>query len=172
MLEGEKPSEIKRSIKDFLPLIVIFALIAIFVLTRQFFVFQGNIMEAMNDIMAGFFLLFGIFKLLNWKGFADAYTTYDIIAKRSRTYAYLYPLFELALGVSYLTRFLPLPTNIITVVLMVIGSIGVARELAKGNQIMCACLGVVFKIPMTWVTFIEDVVMAIMATAMILFFLT
>jgi hypothetical protein len=50
---------------------------------------------------------------------------------------------------------------------MLIGAAGVWRELRKNNQIPCACLGVVFKIPMTWVTFIEDVAMAAMAAAMI-----
>ena len=129
-------------------------------------------MSYMIYVMGAFLIAVSLLKMADWKGFVTSFSHYDIIAKRSRIYAYVYPLLELGLGAFYLLRLFPLPTNIITVVLMVIGSIGVARELAKGNQIMCACLGVVFKIPMTWVTFIEDVVMAIMATAMILFFLT
>ena len=52
---------------------------------------------------------------------------------------------------------------------MVIGAVGVAGELRKKNQIPCACLGVVFKIPMTTVTFIEDVLMAVMAILMLFF---
>ncbi len=36
----------------------------------------------MQNFMAGFFLVFSFFKLLNLKGFAESYSTYDIIAKK------------------------------------------------------------------------------------------
>ena len=58
----------------------------------------------------------------------------------------------------------------ITLVLMAVGAAGVARALAQKRQIPCACLGVVFKIPMTWVTLVEDLVMAVMAGVMIVIF--
>ena len=38
----------------------------------------------MSNFMAGFFLTFSFFKLLDLKGFAESYSTYDIIAKRWR----------------------------------------------------------------------------------------
>ena len=126
-------------------------------------------MFAMRYFEGFFFLIFGVFKLFNWKGFVDAYSTYDIIAKRSRFYAYLYPLIELVLAAGYLFSFQLLAVAWTTLILMLIGSAGVAAELKKKNQIPCACLGVVFKIPMTWVTFIEDILMAIMAAVMIYF---
>jgi len=40
--------------------------------------------SVMLDFMAGFFLVFSFFKLLDLRGFADAYQSYDIIARRSR----------------------------------------------------------------------------------------
>ena len=92
---------------------------------------------------------------------------YDIIAKRSTVYAYIYPFIELALGLSYLFGIYPLYTNIVTLIISIIGSIGVAQILLKRQKIMCACIGAVFKVPMTWVTFFEDVFMAFMAAAMI-----
>ena len=97
----------------------------------------------------------------------DAYAIYDLIAKRSRIYGYAYPLIELALGASYLFGYRLLAMAWITLTLMILGSIGVAAELRKKNKIPCACLGVVFKIPMTWVTLIEDLSMAAMAAVMI-----
>ena len=139
VLEGAKPITQKRKLKDFAPLIFIFVII------------------------------FGIFKLLNWTGFVDAYSTYDLIAKRSRVYGYAYPLIELALGLGYLFSYQVLLVAWITLALMLVGAIGVFREIQKKNQIMCACLGVVFKIPMTWVTFTEDLIMAVMAILMIIF---
>jgi len=38
-------------------------------------------MRWMNHFMAGFFLVFSFFKLLNLKGFAESYSMYDIVAK-------------------------------------------------------------------------------------------
>ena len=171
VLEGSEALQgtVQRSIKDFLPLIVMFGIIGLFVGVRQIMLGELDILYVMADFMAGFFLIFGIFKILNWKGFVDAYSTYDLLAKRSRVYGYLYPLIELSLGFSYLFRLYPTITSIITLVIMVIGAVGVAGELRKKNQIPCACLGVVFKIPMTTVTFIEDVLMAVMAILMLFF---
>ena len=50
---------------------------------------------------------------------------------------------------------------------MIVSSIGVTKELAQGRKITCACLGAVFKIPMTYVTLLEDVLMAVMALIML-----
>jgi len=172
VLEGEKTQAVSLSskwkVKDFLPLVIIFAVI--FVLTAVMIWRLGywDTMTAMRYFEGFFFLIFGAFKLLNWKGFVDTYSTYDIIAKRSRLYGWLYPLIEISLALGFLFAFQLLAVLWITLILMIIGSIGVFKELKKKNQILCACLGVVFKIPMTWVTFIEDILMAIMAGAMII----
>lgn len=156
----------KYTLKNFLPLIIIFLLISSFTLISQWF--SGwNSMKAMSDFMAGFFLVFGSFKLLKIHAFAQAYATYDIIAKRSSLYAYTYPFIELFIGVAYLLRLWPVPINLATFLLMTVSSIGVALELAKGKTIVCACLGTVFKIPMTYVTLLEDVVMGLMALLML-----
>lgn len=158
----------KHSLKAFLPLIIIFALIiALTVFKQMVYGFNGH--AAMMDFMGIFFIVFGTFKIINLHGFAEAYSVYDIIAKRSRIYAYAYPFIELTLGALYLTRYqLPI-ANWITLILMVIGSIGVAFELAQGKEIPCACLGVVFTIPMTYVTLAEDILMGAMAALMLLF---
>lgn len=149
----------KRTLKDFAPLIVIF--VVIIGLTGLMIWRNGRfeLMHAMRNFEGFFFLTFGTFKLLNLKGFAEAYQTYDLIAKRSRAYALAYPFIELALGLGYLFNFHVTVVAATTLVLMVVGAIGVARELRKKRQIDCACLGVVFKLPMTWVTFIEDALM-------------
>ena len=121
----------------------------------------------MNDFMAGFFLVFSFFKLLDLRGFADAYRSYDIVARAWKPWGFVYPFVELSLGVAYLARWNPQATNIITVVLMLVGSIGVLRALLSRTSIRCACLGTAIKLPMTTVTLIEDLGMAAMAIAML-----
>lgn len=161
----------RYSLRDFLPLLIIFIVIVLFTLTRQIVVGEWNIMNAMNDFMAAFFIVFGLFKIINWRGFVQAYKIYDLLAKQSTLYAYAYPLIELSLGIAYLFRLYPIATNLVTFILMTISSIGVALELTKSGYIVCACLGAVFKLPMTYVTLAEDLLMAGMALGMLLYLL-
>lgn len=123
--------------------------------------------EWMSDFMAGFFLVFSFFKLLNLSGFVQAYRGYDLIAAKSAAYAWAYPFIELALGVAYLTRWQPQVTHWATLAVMLISAAGVLNALRKRQLIECACLGTVFKLPMTKVTLIEDLSMAMMAAVML-----
>jgi copper chaperone CopZ len=123
--------------------------------------------EWMNDFMAGFFLVFSFFKLLSLSAFAQAYRGYDLIAAKSSAYAYTYPFIELALGIAYLIRWNPVATNWITLVVMLVSAAGVLNALRKRQLVECACLGTVFKLPMSKVTLIEDLSMAAMAAAML-----
>lgn len=156
----------KYTFKDFLPLIAVFSLVISFVGLRQLN-YGPDLRSAMQDFMAAFFLLFGALKLLNLKGFVSAYAMYDVIAKKSTAYAYAYPFIEIGLGLAYLFRLFPNVTNFITLIVMFVSAIGVAIELSKGRDITCACLGVVFKVPMTYVTLFEDLLMAAMALIML-----
>ena len=158
----------RYSLKDFAPLIGIFAAIIAFTLIRVWIHGGWDLMYAMNDFMAGFFIVFGAFKIINLPHFVEAYTKYDLIAQRIKWYAYAYPFIEVALGIAYLIRFMPIATNAFTYVLMLVSGIGVAIALAKGENLMCACLGMVFKLPMTYVTLFEDLLMAGMALGMLL----
>jgi len=121
----------------------------------------------MLDFMGGFFIVFGGLKAISWSGFVQTFQTYDILAKRNKIYAYAYPALELLLGVLYLTRNYLVFANIATLIIMVVGSIGVAKALRKTDRIECACLGKIFSIPLSKATLVEDVGMAVMAAVML-----
>jgi hypothetical protein len=122
----------------------------------------------MNHFMAGFFLVFSFFKLLDIKGFASSYSMYDLLAMKVPAYGFAYPFIELGLGIAYLTGFNPQLTNIITIVVMGFSSIGVILSVMNKQKIQCACLGAVFNLPMSTVTIIEDLLMVGMAGFMVL----
>lgn len=128
---------------------------------------QFDWMRAMGNFMGGFFLAFSFFKLLNLQGFVDAYQTYDVIARPVRAYGYVYPFIELGLGIAYLVRLAPVVTNLFTLVVMLVSVVGVTQALLQKRRIQCACLGTVFNLPMTKVTFVEDALMAGMAVVML-----
>ena len=154
-------------LSDFYPLIGIAGVVVGLMLIRSLVSGNWDTVFLMRNFMAFFFLIFGSFKVMNLQGFAKAYQEYDLLAKQSLAYAYAYPFIELGLGLAYLFNFMPVPTNIITFCVMAFSALGVFNELRKGKQIVCACLGVVFKIPMTYVTLTEDLLMAGMALAML-----
>ncbi len=157
--------------RKFLPIIIIFSLIIAF--TALATGLHGFTLEFMMRMMMGaFFAVFGAFKIFNLSAFAEAYRMYDILAKRSRIYALAYPFFELTLAVLYLSNSGSVYRDIFTLFLMAISSVGVIKKLQKKEEIPCACLGMVFKVPMTWVTLVEDVLMAVEAMIMIILFIS
>ncbi|MSR68652.1 hypothetical protein EXS66_02600, partial [Candidatus Saccharibacteria bacterium] len=87
--------------KSFLPLIVIFIIIMALVLVKAMAVNNFSTASMMLDFMAGFFLVFGAFKVAKLSAFAEAYQMYDIVAKRSKLYAHIYPFIEIALGLAF-----------------------------------------------------------------------
>jgi copper chaperone CopZ len=119
--------------------------------------------ETMRYFMAGFFLVFSFFKLLDVPAFADAYAGYDLLAKRWHDWGLIYPFVELALGLAYLANWNPLLTNWVTLIVMGFSAIGVIQAVLNKRSIRCACLGAVFKLPMSTVTIVEDVGMVVMA---------
>lgn len=124
-------------------------------------------MSWMNHFMAGFFLVFSFFKMLNLSGFAESYRMYDVVAKAIPAWGYAYAFIELLLGVAYLTEFRPLLTNTVTFTVMSVSIVGVLQSVLNKKKIRCACLGAVFNLPMSTVTIIEDALMIAMSLAML-----
>ena len=129
-----------------------------------------DFMRWMRHFMAGFFLVFSFFKLLDLPSFAASYSSYDVLAKRWFGWGYIYPFVELGLGILYLLNYQMFITNIITVLVMGISSIGVFQSLLAKRKIRCACLGAVFNLPMSTITLIEDLLMVLMAGGMIVYY--
>ncbi|MGB3464053.1 MAG: MauE/DoxX family redox-associated membrane protein [Cyclobacteriaceae bacterium] len=150
------------------PLILIITFIAGVSILVQYPFENFNWMLWMRHFMAGFFLVFSFFKLLNLPGFASSYRMYDIVAEKLPAWGYIYPFIELTLGISYLLDLFPFITNLSTVIILGISSIGVIKSNLSKRKIKCACLGDVFNLPMSTVTIVEDLTMVGMAVIMLL----
>ncbi len=168
LLETAPAAEIpEATLQTYRPLILIVSFIAGVSFLAQFPFGEFSWMMWMRHFMAGFFIVFSFFKLLNIKGFAESYAMYDIIAARWRGWGFVYPFVELLLGIFYLINFEPVPTNWLTIIVLGISSIGVIQSNLSKRKIKCACLGDVFNLPMSTVTIIEDVGMVAMAAVML-----
>ncbi len=158
--------ETKTWLATYKPILLIFAYIATIAFTASYQHNSIHWMDTMRIFMAGFFLTFSFFKLLDLKGFAESYAMYDIVAKKLHSWGFIYAFAELALGIAYATNFQPLATNIVTLVVMTVSIIGVLQSVFNKRKIKCACLGAVFNLPMS--TIIEDALMIAMSAVMIL----
>src|SRR5882724_965077 len=158
----------KRSVRDYLPLIVIVAIALLSALANQWTQETRDGRVWMRQFMGTFLVIFAMFKLFDLQGFAEGFQMYDLIAKRFRPYALVYPFIELVLGLAYQANVFPLLTSTILLVVMVIGATGVLLTLSKGLDVACACLGTVLKVPLSTVAVVEDIGMAVMAVVMLI----
>ena len=149
------------------PLILIFSYILGVTIIVQLTSGVFNWMQWMGHFMAGFFLVFSFFKLIDIKGFAAGYRNYDIVAKALPAWGYIYPFAELLLGIAFLGGFAPFYTNAGAFLLMGISSIGVIQSLSKKSSIQCACLGTAIRLPLGKVTLVEDLLMVVMSGTML-----
>jgi hypothetical protein len=163
---NSKPAT-QNSYKPLIIIITLITLVTISFAVKDLLMEQFKWSVVMMNFMAGFFLIFSGFKLIDLKGFAEGYSTYDLIAKKFFGYGYIYPFIEFSLGILYATHLVPPIVNLITFVVMGFSGIGVAIKIAKHEQFQCACLGTFLKVPLTKVTLIEDFGMAAMAALMI-----
>lgn len=156
-----------ESSDSYYPIFLIFGYIAGVSLLVAFQQQHFDVMQWMSWFMAGFFIVFSFFKLLNLNGFAEGYRTYDIVAKAIPAYGFVYPFIELALGIAFLTGFNPFITNIVTLIVMGVSTIGVVQSLMKKTSFQCACLGTIIKLPLSKVTLFEDLLMVAMSIIML-----
>ena len=124
--------------------------------------------EAMLDFMGLFYIVFSFFKMLDLKGFPESFRMYDPLAKRLPIYGRIYPFIETGLGLMLLMRYEVKIALIITLFVLGVTTIGVTKTLLDKKSIRCACLGTVLKLPMTEATFIENIIMIVMAISMLI----
>jgi cation transport ATPase len=151
------------NVKTYRPLLLLLAYLLLVIAAISISHGSFDLPLAMRLFMGGFFVTFSFFKLLDLRGFADAYRSYDLVAKAWPPYGHLYPFIELSLGLAYLMNLCPLWVNAITALVMAVSLAGVLRAVISRRAIRCACLGTVFQLPMSTVTIIEDALMLLMA---------
>jgi len=166
-VEKQEPKKSRLTvIKKYWPLLILIfiAALAAFALSYRF---KGREPLWMHFFMGLFLCQFAMLKLFHPKDFAEGFQMYDLIAMKSKVYAYLYPFIELILGLGYLSFIFPTLTYVATIVVLGIGAIGVFKALAKGLDVRCACMGTVLDVPLSTVTITEDLSMVVMAAILL-----
>lgn len=171
-ISAESHSEILEETRSwaetYKPILLIFGYVSVLALLLSWDGNSISLMAFMRTFMAGFFLTFSFFKMLNLKAFAESYAMYDILAKKFSAWGYIYAFVELGLGLSFALNLSPTVVNWVTLIVMTISILGVLESVINKKKIQCACLGAVFNLPMSTVTIVEDAIMILMSAGMLL----
>jgi copper chaperone CopZ len=165
---SETLEETKSFFETYKPVLLLFGYVGAVAIIASWQNNTINGMLFMRYFMAGFFLAFSFFKLINLKSFAESYAMYDVIAKKIPAWGYIYAFVELFLGLAFIVNFNPFITNLVTLLVMSISIIGVLQSVLNKRKIQCACLGAVFNLPMSTLTIIEDFLMIAMSAIMLI----
>jgi hypothetical protein len=156
--------------KDYIPLAIIVGLILVTSLVLSFRDLQIgalSITASLSYFMIGFFIVFAGFKLIDLKGFAEGYSTYDLLAKKVFAYGYVYPFIELFFGLAMILYPTSMSLLLAEIGVMGFSGLGVTIKLAKREKFQCVCLGTFLKVPLTKVTVFEDFGMVGLALVML-----
>ena len=150
---------------DLVPLYIIlsYVLIGSIGLNRISFTVSGF----MTDFMGLFYVIFSLFKLIDYRNFPRAFSQYDPIAKVFAGYGWIYPFIELFLGINLLLDQYVLLSISMTIMILGATTAGVLYNLIQKRSVQCACMGTAIKLPLTKATLIENLIMLGMASWML-----
>ncbi len=155
--------------KRYIPLIVIVIFAVLAAVFLSFNQIDSNFMSAMINFAGLFFLFLSAFKCFDLEGFVEGFSKYDLLAQKSRGYAFIYPFIELVIALSFLSRFFLVYIAFFTALLMFFSLLGVLKALRENKELSCACMGTKLNLPLTTVSVIENGLMGAMSLVIAFF---
>ena len=107
--------------------------------------------------------LLAMLKIMDIEAFGISFKKYDLISYRFKKWIYIYPFCELLIGISFLLTAPPSSVVLIAFILGIIGMASVFKAVYLDKlKLKCACVGGYAKTPLGIISFIENLLMAIM----------
>ncbi len=114
-------------------------------------------LELLQGVMGVFMITFGCIKLLGYSAFINSFRKYDFVSKRFVSYAFTFPFVEIILGLSMILISTSLMNIVLSLALIVSLelSISIIYSLYIKQEVQCACLGNIIKLPLSKVSLFE-----------------
>ena len=113
--------------------------------------------------------LLAMLKLMDIEAFGTSYKKYDLISTQFSSWIYIYPFCELLIGISFLNSSPPSLIIFIALILGISGMISVFKAVYLDKlKLNCACIGGNAKTPLGIISFIENLLMAIMSVLILI----
>jgi hypothetical protein len=135
---SKDPQLAEPKASTYFPLLLILAYLLLIKLGVEWTTGTWDTMRWMRHFMAGFFLVFSFFKLLNVLAFADACRGDDLNAVSWRGWGVIHPFVALLLGLAFLTNLAPTAINAATLVVSGVSTLGVLQSVPARHRIHCA----------------------------------
>ena len=147
-------TENKEEETSYIPVIAVFSTAGLMALATSM---------GLNGFMGFSLSLLASLKLMDIESFAQGFEKYDLITKKIRPYAKIYPFAELAIGLGFLSGVAPLATGITSLLVGLSGGISVFKAVYIDKlDLNCACVGGDSRTPLGIVSFAENAIMAVM----------
>ena len=115
--------------------------------------------------------LLACLKLMDLPSFVEGFMQYDLLAPRLPAYAWAYPFLELGVGLALLGSLLLTPVAFLAIAVGLTGGVSIIKAVYIDRQDLdCACVGGNYDVPLGFVSFTENAVMAGMGLAILLGF--
>lgn len=148
----------KITLKDYLPIIYIYAVSFLVALNLTFY-YAPVLRISIMWFLGAFALIFAVLKIVKLQGFVDSFVEYDFISKKFKYYAYAFPFFELIFGLTFILKYQNIWLELLCLIFYSVNLLSVARALLKKQKFMCACLGGFFAVPLSYVSLMENITM-------------
>jgi hypothetical protein len=89
----------------------------------------------------------------------DSFIEYDFISKKIKAYAYAFPFIELIFAVSFLLRRELILIELACLIFYTLNLVSVINALLQKKKFVCACLGGLFNVPLSYVSLAENLTM-------------
>ena len=147
-------------IKSFTPLIAVFGTSFLITITLN---------KNFQDFMGISICLLAMLKIMDIEAFGISFKKYDLISYRFKKWIYIYPFCELLIGISFLLSAPFSPVILVAFILGIIGMASVFKAVYLDKlKLNCACVGGYAKTPLGIISFIENLLMAIMSGLILL----
>ena len=150
----------KMKLKSLKPLIAVFGTSFLITITLN---------KNFQDFMGISICLLAMLKIMDIDAFGISFKKYDLISYRFNKWIYIYPFCELLIGISFLLSAPPSSVILIAFILGIIGMASVFKAVYLYKlKLNCACVGGYAKTPLGIISFIENLLMAIMSGLILL----
>ncbi|MEL7464264.1 MAG: MauE/DoxX family redox-associated membrane protein [Pseudomonadota bacterium] len=151
------------------PVIALFAVAAMMAVAVTWLV-DGAVFGAQTIpwFIAISMVLLGLQKLRDVDGFAAMFRTYDLLARRSPLYGYVYPFVETGAGLLMLAGVMTWLSATAALFIAGIGAVSVFKAVYLDRRdLKCACIGGDSRAPLGFVSLLENLMMVGMAVWML-----
>lgn len=150
------------------PVIALFAMTALMAMAASYAVTGAALtLRAAEWFIAFSMVVLALLKLQNVESFATMFLNYDLLAKRWVPYSYIYPFAEGLAGILMIAGALVWLSVPIALLIGTIAAVSVLKAVyIDKRELQCACVGGSSKVPLGFVSLLENVMMVAMAVWM------